>query len=390
MTSRASDFASHNHARVLDGTRLGQARLRRRRRPANPHRRTHRTSRGEIRTPHRRKFTTRSQFLNHLSRQRGQRRRTKHPRFRRRRRAPPLILQIHVGPRRERFAKLRVFLNHLPFACSNGYRDRVQRRASVAMVQTKPKPYPGVWDARDTPKNCTICTSHAPKPYRSTPRMSASFSTSVHARYPFRLFFLFCRIHERVTRRNSSVIHPSRRIQQNLGEIRGNFHPVQPNPAHDATYQRRGFGHGGHVYQRIASLIHSRFRRLLRHVVFVFVRRAMQSQSQSQSQRNAWARHCRKARPEPKSSSIDLFIGVSFLQYTIPVYPYDQPTDRPPVCFEGSRTDSFFVCFWRERTNERTNADPIRFIRSDSIRSEVFPSLRFALDGLNEKTCTSE
>jgi hypothetical protein len=34
--------------------------------------------------------------------------------------------------------------------------------------------------------------AHAPKPYRSTPRMSASFSTSVHARYPFRLFFLFC------------------------------------------------------------------------------------------------------------------------------------------------------------------------------------------------------
>jgi len=162
MTSRASDFASHNHARVLDGTRLGQARLRRRRRPANPHRRTHRTSRGEIRTPHRRKFTTRSQFLNHLSRQRGQRRRTKHPRFRRRRRAPPLILQIHVGPRRERFAKLRVFLNHLPFACSNEHRDRVQRCASVAVVQTKPKPYPGVsieaWDARPTPKKSTICT----------------------------------------------------------------------------------------------------------------------------------------------------------------------------------------------------------------------------------------
>jgi len=56
--------------------------------------------------------------------------------------------------------------------------------------------------------------------------MSASFSTSVHARYPFRLFFLFCAC----TNADASKIvsHPSVvgvASSKNLGEIRGNFQP---------------------------------------------------------------------------------------------------------------------------------------------------------------------
>lgn len=71
-----------------------------------------------------------------------------------------------------------------------------------------------VWDRdRRTRKIAQFRNAHAPKPYRSTPRMSASFSTSVHARYPFRLFFLFCirthpsRARQSVRRRRRRGIH---------------------------------------------------------------------------------------------------------------------------------------------------------------------------------------
>lgn len=114
--------------------------------------------------------------------------------------------------------------------------------------------------------------AHAPKPYRSTPRMSASFSTSVHARYPFRLFFLFC-IRTHPSRARQSVRRPSWNsfqfisLYKILGENRGNFARVG-NASFvfvSRTYQRGGFGHGGHVNQLIASLIHPFLCGFLRH-----------------------------------------------------------------------------------------------------------------------------
>jgi len=69
----------------------------------------------------------------------------------------------------------------------------------------------------------TIQRAHPPNPYRSTPRTSASFSTSVHVRYPFRLFFLFYR---RIRKTVHAFVRVSRcdRVRsrtQNVGEFQG-------------------------------------------------------------------------------------------------------------------------------------------------------------------------
>lgn len=113
---------------------------------------------------------------------------------------------------------------HLPVQI-NKYTPSSIARASVSRGASKTKnqsPIQGcrvvsidrsrrVWD-RDPRRKMH---NFAPKPYRSTPRMSASFSTSVHARYPFRLFFLFC-----------IRTHPSR-ARQSVSRRRGIHFTVQ-------------------------------------------------------------------------------------------------------------------------------------------------------------------
>ena len=114
--------------------------------------------------------------------QRRERLRPRESRFRRRRRSAPLILQIHIRTIHQLRSENRILLDRVPIPCA----------ASV----------------RVSPPSSRRARVDAPIPYFFTPRASASFSSSVHIRYPFRPFFRFY-VPPSIRRRQSRVL-PSR------------------------------------------------------------------------------------------------------------------------------------------------------------------------------------